>query len=123
MSELRSVEQGVPQGSILGPLLFTLYVADFPNSLLNSKVIMYAGDIQLLLSFIPTDLQSAVEKIQTDLDYIIDWSSQNALMLNPQKTIFMIIDPSNKLNSLTKPKLAVLDHEIESVDDAKTLGL
>ncbi|CAG4964365.1 unnamed protein product [Colias eurytheme] len=90
-SRCRSVERGIPQGSILGPLLFILYTADIINNIQFCKFHSYADDIQLYLSFKPDDTHDCLVKLNGDLDRISTWSANNTLLLNADKTKFMIL--------------------------------
>lgn len=84
-SEARAIYSGVPQGSILGPLLFSLYIADLPGSVQHCSMQLFADDIQLYYSFPPEDSQSACNKINADLANIYKWAELHSLVLNPDK--------------------------------------
>ena len=77
---------GVPQGSILGPLLFILYTFDIFQSVVNSHIQSYADDTQLLLSFDPADYERAMYLLNRDLKSVFDYSKQHNLRINPNKT-------------------------------------
>jgi hypothetical protein len=86
VSDWQKVKQGVPQGSILGPLLFLLYINDLPY-LINkiSKPILYADDTSILCS---SSYMVEYEKVlKTILDKINKWFVVNSLSLNFNKTI------------------------------------
>ena len=92
---------GVPQGSILGPLLFLIYINDLPASGLSSIPRLYADDTCLTLtSHDPTDLQI---KLNNDLNKVQSWLQANKLSLNVKKTKYSII--------ATQYKVALLDHQ------------
>lgn len=87
-----SVVRGVPQGSVLGPLLFLIYVNDL-QSVLSNKVIQYADDTSLIFSEMTTlDLSS---KIRTSLKSLENWFSYNNLHLNVSKTSLIKFDFKN----------------------------
>lgn len=79
------VSCGVPQGSILGPLFFTLYTSQLINSLRYATVQLYADDTQLYISFCPENILEAIERLSADLDQLLRLSTQHCLELNPKK--------------------------------------
>ena len=89
---------GIPQGTILGPLLFLLYINDLPNCLSNSQPRMYADDTHL--TYAENDICSIEASLNQDLSNINRWLIANKLTLNMTKTEFMLIGSRQKLNSL-----------------------
>ena len=83
-SEYRNINCGVPQGSVLGPLLFLVYINDISSSILNSKISMYADDTVVYISH--SDLEIAIALIQSDLSNLYTWCNRNKLTINCKKT-------------------------------------
>ena len=79
---------GVPQGSILGPLLFLIYINDINTCLRGSTDFLYADDTVLLCN--GTDLDKMSRTMQADLDSIYKWCASNKLTLNIKTTKYMI---------------------------------
>ena len=98
LSSVSPLNGGVPQGSIIGPLLFLIYINDLPNCLNAGFPRMYADDTNVTFSA-PTipDLES---QINSELKHIDLWLKANKLSLNVTKTEFMIIGSRQKLQSL-----------------------
>ena len=120
-SDPKPVTVGVPQGSILGPLLFLLYINDLPRCLTHCKSILYADDTLLYHSArTVADLES---KINTDLESVSHWRNNNLLTLNNEKTKFMIF--SNKKQSLSNSDvtITVQSKKIQRERSIKYLGI
>jgi hypothetical protein len=95
-SDLASISHGVPQGSILGPVLFTLYINDIYKASLNSLPILFADDTTL--TYIETNLSSLNTVVNTDLSNLYYWLNANKLSLNVNKTNFILFhQPKKKL--------------------------
>ncbi len=116
-SNWRSINAGVPQGSILGPLLFLIYVNDLVDGL-SSDQSMYADDTSLIK---PLRNNSDIDCVNADLSYISDWASQWRVNFNPKKTVYMII--SKKLHRPPDVELRYNGTPIERVKHHCYLGL
>ena len=82
-SKWTQVTSGIPQGSVLGPTLFVLYINDLPDSIQNnSTAVMFADDTKL---FARTDTSKDKKKLQEDLDCVCKWSSLWLLKFHPDK--------------------------------------
>ena len=113
-SEKLDVTIGVPQGSILGPLFFMLYVNDYPNCLQHSAAHMYADD---------TSIYVIENKLLRDLKNTLEWMDKNKLTINLKKTQCMLIGTEQRLRKSRKLSLQVGDVFIENVSCAKLLGV
>ena len=80
------IKQGVPQGSVLGPALFLLFVNDIPLHLTNSTVDIYADDTSITASAHFSDLCSMTQHLNSDLDAVHRWASCNKMFINKKKT-------------------------------------
>ena len=83
------VRNGIPQGSILGPLLFSIYVNDLPSIPQNCFPQCYVDDTKLLLSFALHEERGVRDKINQDLLKIWNWCFINQLLLNSEKMKLM----------------------------------
>lgn len=88
-SKPKVLKYGVPQGSILGPLIYLLYVNSMPSIIKNSKVYMYADDTVLAVS--GKNIELAEKKIQEDFLQLTKWCHDNGLTINGKKSKAMHI--------------------------------
>ncbi|KXJ08305.1 putative RNA-directed DNA polymerase from transposon BS [Exaiptasia diaphana] len=90
LSDQLTVTHGVPQGSILGPMLFGLYMNDLPSVVKYSHVESYVDDTKIYLSFAAKDVDSCLSQVEEDLRRIAEWCCANSLLINPDKTKFIV---------------------------------
>ena len=115
------VLSGVPQGSVLGPLLFLIYINDATEQQLNSGsfITLYADD---LLLFREISCSDDYVKMQSDVNTLSTWVDKNNLTLNGSKCKCMIISRL-KRNSVAAPVLTLYGNPIEEVSSYKYLGV
>ena len=127
LSNQRFLNCCVPQGSCLGPLLFVMYTSTL------FKVIecrlpeahCYADDTELYLTFKPDDVNAQDEVIRAMEDCIKDirnWLIEGRLLLNDDKTEFLVIGTCQQLNKLNPSVLRVGDHTIDPSFNVRNLG-
>jgi hypothetical protein len=114
------IRHGVPQGSILGPLLFLLYINDLPKSIKdNAKVVLFADDTSINInSPNQTEFENTVNKVFQD---ITSWFTSNLLSLNVDKTHFMQF--VTKTSSLLDLNIFQGNKKIVNIQYTKFLGL
>ena len=118
-SNLERINIGIPQGSILGPLLFLLYINDLPNAS-NFFVKLFADDIFLSLS--SQNFNALKKKVNNEIKKIYTWLTANKLTLNIKKSKFMIISKRKGINkNLFKVKINSVP--LERCSSYKYLGL
>ena len=129
-SSIREIETGVPQGSILDPLLFIIYMNDIHTVSDKFSFILYADDTTLispLCSFSHcshNDMNYVSTMINLELTKISDWLAVNKLLLNAAKTKFMPFHNYQKIiNEDDIPHLTINDTVIERVTEFNFLGL
>jgi retron-type reverse transcriptase len=82
-SSLREIKHGVPQGSVLRPLLFLLFINDLAQALQEAKVVLFADDTNIILTDSePISLNEKIQKVRKQLD---NWSHANQLIINTEK--------------------------------------
>ena len=90
-STLLGLSHGVPQGSILGPVLFNIYINDLPTIPESCTLESYIDDSKLFLSFQVKDSLDVATQINDDLKRVAYWCSQNSLLINPTKTKVLVV--------------------------------
>ena len=116
------VKCGVPQGSIIGPLLFLIFVNDLNNSNEVLDPVLFADDINL---FVPTIIRALFETASQGLTQINDWFLANKLFLNVGKTKYMLFHKLTDQKNITLklPSLQLNGNIIERENSLKFLGV
>ena len=112
------IKAGVPQGSILGPLMFLVYINDIVKDI-QSNIRLFADDTSLYLIVDHPDL--AATTLQNDISRITEWAENWLVKFNPSKTESLLI--SRKVNKPLHPTLSMLNEDIIEVDMHKHLGV
>ena len=127
LSQLKEIKTGVPQGSILGPLLFIIYMNDIPKCSKLFKFITYADDTSLasVISTFGKNLNpnTTCQNINTELNKISDWLKVNRLSLNVGKTKYMLFHSIKKKINFPEQGIHINGKAIERVQTFNFLGL
>ena len=122
LSRNRPISCGVLQRTILGPLLFLLYINDLPNCLEHSYPRMFADDTHL--TFSTANIHDIDRGLNQDLENVGEWLAANRLTLNTSKTEFMLIGSRQRIRTFdSSPTLVINETAINRVNYVKSLGL
>ena len=120
-SDILNLQCGVPQGSILGPLLFLIYINDITHVSPNLSYILFADDTTLL--YADKNLDHIFSVFNTELAKLLAWLRCNKLSLNINKTNYIIFHSQNKPINNISHKLVIDNVEIQQKSHVKFLGI
>ena len=121
LSDELLVTHGVPQGSILGPLLFVIYINDLPSVLDACHVSLYADDT--VVYCYGSSSQELTDKLNQDLLAVAKWLNEHKLTLNLDKTKCILIGSNRKPESKVALTVSIFDHCVNNVTCFKYLGI
>ena len=123
-SEKMYLNFGVPQGSVLGPILFTLYVAPVVDIANKHGVshILYADDTQLYVEFNKSSMAASLQHLELCIDGIKSWMAQNILKLNEDKTEVIVFGSRKYLEGMPSISIRVGDCTITPTRSVRNLG-
>lgn len=119
-SSMLPITSGVPQGSVLGPLLFSLYINDLPSKLSNCIVHLFADDVQIFFdcsNLEQLEIENLINKCLAD---VAGWAKENSLILNTSKTQAILITRSRNIN---QPNIILNGRKIEFSNEVLSLGI
>ncbi len=114
------VVSGVPQGSVLGPLLFLVYIDGVCSSVTSSKITIYADDIAIYKNI---RTQSDYTALQRDVTSVCDWIDNNYLKLNLDKCCYLIFSKKRHPTSPDVPLVVGDSHALNERDNFRYLGV
>jgi hypothetical protein len=120
VSDRKFLTMGIPQGSVLGPLLFILFSNDLPNNVDLGCCNMFADDTLIYISG-NSDLDVQT-KIQKCIDEAVEWYDTNKLVINAKKSNSMVID-CKRNREISNMSISIHDCEIKQVKEATYLGM
>ena len=118
-SNLDEVKYGVPQGSLLGPRLYTIYVNDLPNAITSGDVFMYADDTTLYC--VGKNFDQVCSQLNNILEQLLLWSTMNKLCIHPVKSEVMILSKTGFIGPV--PPIHFGNNFINVVNHTTCLGL
>ena len=120
-SNFHKITRSVPQGSILGPLLFSLYVNDIPSRFSRCKSLLYADDLVLYAT--GSSISEVTSKLQQDLDQLQVWCNQHGMVISIPKTKVMVLGSSKSKFINEQLNLSVNGTLLENVPEFRYLGV
>jgi len=123
MSVVMETKRGCPQGSVNGPLIFSIYINDLPLVIQHCLTFLFADDTQLCISGKPNQLEQMKKNLVEDLMSTLDWMTKNGMTLNVHKTQLIVLGNAYNVSQIGQISLEVNDSIIVSRDSLKSLGL
>jgi hypothetical protein len=121
LSKKERIKVGIPQGSVLGPLLFIVYINDLAHLPLRSKLLLFADDTTVYLSGL--NISEIINNLSNDLSIIKNWLVHNRLVLNLEKTNAIHFNSKNRKIDYKNYTLKCDNNNIEFVTETKLLGV
>ena len=123
-SSLQGISHGVPQGSILGPALFTIYLNNIPSIPDVCSVESHVDDSKLYLSFPVAEASNMIQQINKDFKKIASWCCCNSLLIYPEKTKLLVLGTRQMLQRLPADfHVSLLGKKVTPSPSARDLGL
>ena len=116
-STAKRIKIGVPQGSVLGPLLFNIFINNLCLMRLDSEICNFADDNTIYSCGL--DLHEIVTNLESDLSRLLEWFTNNGMVANPKKFQLMFLG----LKGQRRLRLNINDNKLSATDHVKLLGI
>jgi len=125
LSKMQLVQYGIPQGSVLGPVLFVMYTAELSHIIARHglQFHQYTDDCQIYVSSPVSVVQSTVQQFSRFLHDVEAWMSASRLRLNPSKTVVLWLGSRHVIDKLDVHEVQVLSSTIKIDSSAHDLGV
>ena len=117
------LSHGVPQGSLVGPILFSIFTNDLPSYLPHGRLVSYADDTQLLDSAHPDHLSILMSRQEETLLAVKSYFTSNSLKMNPSKTTLLLVGTSHNLKKTSSFHVNFSGHTLTPSPFVKMLGV
>jgi hypothetical protein len=104
------ITSGVVEGSVLGTLLFSMFINDIVHEITSCCVYLYADNVPIYISCEPDCIENFIRNMNMDLDRIHEWSLKNFLAINPEKSQAFLVNPSFLPSPIVSPLLLGSNH-------------
>ena len=118
-----TVTHGVPQGSILGPLMFSLYMNDLPSVVKFSSVESYVDDTKVYLSCSSKNIDSCLAKVSEDLRLIASWCCTNKMLIIQTNLNIFSLERKQLLSKVLDIRVPFIEQHLTPVSSVKDLGI
>ena len=122
LSEPKYIRSGVPQGTVIGPTLFLVFINDLGKSLKWSSYKMYADDVVIYSSDREIDEKSSENHLKSDLTCLQGWCQMNAITMNIKKTKYMKFGTRQQLENADMSEINLANVQLEQVQNYKILA-
>ena len=120
-SSYLDVTQGVPQGSVLGPLFYIIYANDIVKMIKHCNIAMYADDTVLYLA--KKNFEKAIDGMQKDVSALESWCLLNGIQMNVDKTSLSVFNSAQRLGKLPEFDILAQNKPLKKVTSYKHLGV
>lgn len=122
-SDTKTTNIGVAQGSVLGPILFSLLINDLPMHIRGAATFLFADDSNFVVSGPPEIIGELLKRVERCMEDVLSWMEQNYLQLNIDKTKMVVIGKPNVIKSIGPVEFTVRGMKILSSETCESLGL
>jgi hypothetical protein len=105
LSDVLPITSGIVQGSVLGPLPFSMFINDIVSQITSCRAHLYADDVQLYNSCEPKHIENCIRNLNMNFDRVHRWSIENCMAINPEKLQALLVNPSILLSPIVSPLL------------------